>query len=341
MFRTMAIDLTSLSQPHNNLMLAILSDPVRARSVLEAHLADWIVERIADELPVPLDGSFVDKELRGSQTDKLFRVRFRNGRPGLAYVLFEHKSRPYAGTALLIHRYKARIWETYAQGRADRLRALPPIIPVVIYHGREPWSAPLSVADMLADQDERMRALEPSFGYFLRDLGKIPVTELAEDPAARAGLTALRYSHAGDGLAEEKLAALEEMLAGLPDGTDYERQVVVYILNVWRVPEAVLREAAARAKPGRGEGSVGEVIQELIDQGMELGVAKGMRMGVAEGVANSLRQLLEHKFGSPPESVLRLVAEASPPQIDAWFMAALDARSLAEVFGGLPADEAA
>ncbi len=49
----MAIDPDSLSQPHNNLMLAILADPSRAASLLRASLEPWIVERLADQPPVP------------------------------------------------------------------------------------------------------------------------------------------------------------------------------------------------------------------------------------------------------------------------------------------------
>ena len=118
-------------------------------------------------------------------------------------MLLEHKSSPDPGTALQVFRYKLRIWNAYAQGSRDRLRALATIIPLVFYHGAEPWNAPGSIAEMLATRDERLRALEPSFGYWLRDLGHIPVERLAADPAAWAGLVALRYSHKGQN--EEKM----------------------------------------------------------------------------------------------------------------------------------------
>lgn len=216
----MAIDPGSLTHPHNKLMLAILSDPSRAASVLRSSLEPWLVQRLADEPPVPLDGTFVDENMRESRSDKLFRVRFKTGSPGFLYVLLEHKSHSDPATALQIARCKIRIWEAYAQGKADRLRALPSIIPLVLYHGREPWTAPQSIAAMLADQDQRMRDLESPFGYMLRDLGSVPLRRLASDPAARAGLAALRYSHTGPEADTEKRAALEGIVAGLPDGTE-------------------------------------------------------------------------------------------------------------------------
>ncbi len=310
----MAIDPDSLSQPRNNLMLAILADPDRAASLLRASLEPWIVERLTDQPPVPLEGSFVDEELRATRSDKLFRVQFKNGQPGYVFVLLEHKSHSDPGTALQITKYKTRIWEAYAQGRADRLRALPAIILLVLYHGREPWTAPRSLAAMLADEDERIRGLESPFGYYLRDLGSIPISRLATNAGARAGLVALRYSHADAGVEAEKLAALHEVLAGLPDGTEFERQVVVYILNA-----PVLRTAAGRAKPGRGEQLVGEIVQELINQGK------------AEGKADALMRLLQHRFGPLPRTVHRQIVQASSAQLDTWFGAALSGQSLTEV----------
>ena len=335
----MAIDLKSLSQPHNNLMLAILDSPSRAASLLRASLEPWIVERMTDEPPVALAGTFIDEELRASRSDRLFEVRFKGGGTGFVYVLLEHKSTSDPGTAMQVARYKGRIWEQYAQGRARRLWAMPTVIPLVVYHGRKPWTAPRSLADMLADKDERVRALEPSFGYFLRDLGSIEIPQLAEDPATRAGLVALRYSHAGAEQEGERRAALDGIMEWLPERTDYLDQLLVYILVVWKVPVPELEAAAERAKPGRGEQIVGPIVQELIDQGRVEGRvegkvegrAQGKVEGMAQGMANALMKLLEHRFGPLAGTVRRQIEEASPVQLDVWFAAALSGQSLSEV----------
>ena len=190
---------------HDLLFQATLSRQRRAQSVLRAHLEPWIADLLDESPPTPLDGSFVDDRLRASQSDKLLQVTLRKGRkPAFVYALLERKSHPDPGTALQIHKYKARIWERYAQGKAERLRALPPILPLVFYHGRRKWTAPRSPAEMVAAEDERLRELEPSFGYYLRDLGALPPERLAADREARAGLPALRYSHHGDKGVEEK-----------------------------------------------------------------------------------------------------------------------------------------
>ncbi len=72
---------------------------------------------------------------------------------------------------------------------------------------------------------------------------------------------------------------------------------------------------------------MGEVVQELIDQGK----AEGMAAGMAAGMANALMTLLNHRFGPISESVRRQIEEASSVQLDAWFATALSGQSLSEV----------
>ena len=327
---------------HDNLFHATLSHQRRARSVLRAHLEPWIADLLEDSPPKPLDGSFVDEHLRASQSDRLLKVTLKKGpKPAFVYALLEHKSYSDPGTALQIHKYKGRIRERYADGKADRLRALPPILPLVFYHGKEKWSAPRSLAEMVATDEDRLRALESSFGYYLRNLGALPPERLAADREARAGLLALRYSHHGEKGMEEKLEALPDLLGALRERTEFARQVVVYLVCEWNVRASTLSEVAERVQPGKGGALVSDAAQELIDKGKTEGKAEGRVEGKAEGrvegkaeaLADSLRQLLEHRFGRLPLAALGRIAQASASELAAWFKAALDASSLSEVFG--------
>ena len=57
---------------------------------------------------MPLDGSFVDEALRGSQSDMLFRVELASGGPAFVYVLAEHKSHADPGNPLQLANYMIR-----------------------------------------------------------------------------------------------------------------------------------------------------------------------------------------------------------------------------------------
>ena len=139
----------NLTNPHDQMFRATLSSQRRADAVLRAHLEPWLVDLLGEDPPVPLDGSFVDEELRGSQSDKLLRVRLRSGRRAYVYALLEHKSHPDANTPLQLWKYKLRIWNAYGHEPGEESQRLPSIVPVVFYHGRETWTAPRSVAEMV------------------------------------------------------------------------------------------------------------------------------------------------------------------------------------------------
>ena len=71
--------------PHDGLFRALISDPGRAAAFTRDHLPDRIVGLLADAPHVPLDGSFVDEALRGSQSDILFKVELASGGPAYVY----------------------------------------------------------------------------------------------------------------------------------------------------------------------------------------------------------------------------------------------------------------
>ena len=86
--------------PHDNLFRALVSDPGRAAALIRDHLPKRITGLLSETPPVPLDGSFVDEALRGSQSDMLFEVELASGGPAFVYVLAEHKSHADPGTPL-------------------------------------------------------------------------------------------------------------------------------------------------------------------------------------------------------------------------------------------------
>ena len=115
------------NNPHDGLFRALLDDPGRAGVVIREMLPQEIAAMIDAETPAPVDGSFVDEALTGSQSDRLFQVSLVSGAQAFVYVLMEHKSTVDPRTPLQLFSYMVRIWDRHAQGKADRLRALPPI----------------------------------------------------------------------------------------------------------------------------------------------------------------------------------------------------------------------
>ncbi len=313
------------AQPHDALFRVLLEHPGRAATLLRDHLPEPIAERLTGEPPRLIDGTFVDEALRGSQTDRLFEVRLAGDRPLLIYALLEHKSAPDPATPLQLAGYMVSIWKRYAEGDRARLDALPGILPLVFYHGTRRWTVPLSLFDMIAD-DEALWPWTRSMGYILRDLGKIDPGSLSTDNGVRAGLTALRVAGRGP----VGRTVLVDILAGV-DG-DLEAATLAYIIRVFETGPDALEDALRTAKPDRWEALMGTIAEAWLEQGKAEGLEQGKAEGLAEGRAATLIRLLERRFGSLPREAASRIAAADLEELDTWLDRVLDAATLDAVF---------
>ena len=317
--------------PHDALFRALLADPGRAETLVREYLPPAVAAELSDAPIRLVDASFVDAVLRQSHSDRLFEARLKGGGAALVYVLLEHKAAPDPGTPLQMLGYMVRIWQRYAEGRASRLRALPPIVPLIFYHGRKRWSGALSVAEMIAGEGELV-AFARRLSCVLHDLGERPLGGLSGDPAVWSGLAALVAAFRG----QPEEGVLRRILSGLPDGSELEMQVLSYIVRTYELTPAVLETAARVAKPERWEALMSTVAEAWVREGEAKGEVKGEARGRAEGKAETLLRLLQRRFGPVPESARARVEVGSAAEIDAWIDALLDAQSLTEVFDARP-----
>ena len=316
--------MAGLPTPHDALFRALLSDPERARAFLRDHLPASLSGRLADTPPETVGGGFVDEALAGSRSDLLLRVGLAAGGDAFIYVLVEHKSTPDPGLPLQLASYMVRIWKRHAGTSAARLRALPPIVPVVVYHGAADWTVPESLRGMIAADGPDLAFL-PGSGYILRNLRAMDIGALSTDAALRAGFITLR---------REALDFLAEIAGGLPAGGDLRRQVLEYVLRVYDVD---LGELTARLREGghnEMEALVGTIAETLLEQGEARGLRRGLAAGKAEGKAEALLRLARGRFGAVPEGRAEQVLSADAETLDRWLDALAAAGTLEEVFGG-------
>ena len=80
--------------------------------------------------------------------------------------------RMLAYTALLYQRL-------IADGALRERSVLPPVLPVVIYNGRQPWTVPVDVAELIASgRGGSLARYQPSQLYFLLDEGRVSGPDL-------------------------------------------------------------------------------------------------------------------------------------------------------------------
>ncbi len=102
---------------------------------------------------------------------------------------------------------------------------LPPVIPLLFYHGRDPWTVPCSIQDMIR-APEGLEHLAESFGrYVVHDLGRIAPRELSRSAEVRAALLALARAF------RENVSDAEAdlLVAGVAE-TELGRYILTYII---------------------------------------------------------------------------------------------------------------
>src|SRR5690606_16857012 len=106
--------------------------------------------------------SFVDDELRQTQSDLVFTVPLVAGGAAVVYLLFEHKSYADRLTVFQMLKYVVRINER-------RLREGLPlccVVPLVVYHGPTGWNVARTI-DQLIDVPLPLPKFLPRFSIEL------------------------------------------------------------------------------------------------------------------------------------------------------------------------------
>ncbi len=220
-----------------------------------------------------------------------------------------------------------RIWKRFAGTSATRLSSLPPIVPVVVYHGAPDWTVPGSLRDMIAADDPELAFL-PGSGYILRNLRTMDIDALSRNAALRAGFIALR---------REALDFLAEVAESLPEGSDLRMQVLEYVLRVYDVDLDGLKTALRNGGHNELEAIMGTIAETLLEQGEARGLAKGEALGLSKGIATgkaeTLIRLARKRFGDVPDARADMVLSADAATLDRWLDALVVAETLDEVFG--------
>ena len=118
--------MADVHHPHDRLFRLVFSDASEAAGLLQGALPDTLSNSFDWTSLTLQDGTFIDTDLRQSQSDLLYRIRYvATGEPVSMYVLLEHQSSPDPWLRLRLLRYCCRIWEAERRGEPERLALRP------------------------------------------------------------------------------------------------------------------------------------------------------------------------------------------------------------------------
>ena len=287
--------MSELTNPHDKFFKETFSRPEVARSFLQQYLPSHIVPLLdLDNLYLEKD-SFIDPDLQEYFSDLLYRVPLRDGRTLYVYLLLEHKSYSDPLTAFQLLRYMVRFWERRMR---QKQTSLEPIIPLVVYHGRERWGAARNLAGLYQGPEE-MRGYLPDFRYELCDLTAYSDEEIRGEAQTQIVLRILRYifdRELGQRLPE--IFRLFGELANQETALEYLETVLRYLsVTAEKVTLAELQAAVETAVTEPRGDVMATLAQQWLEQGrqegLETGMAKGLETGMAKGLETGMAKGLE------------------------------------------------
>ena len=292
-----------LSRPHDKYFRSVFSNEADAAGLLRAYVPAAVARTLRWSTLTWIPGRFVSSGWHDSESDLLFSIEQEPtaqkpvATPVLLYVLLEHRSSPDPWMPLRVLNYCTQVWMRWRKTHQNDA-GLPLIVPLVFYHGAEPWPYQREFAELFSDAAPQWRWV-PRFEHLLIDQtqrgpGSVPgglvarLAQIALMAAFRkareelfewaARLIGELYRVLGDRAFEEVIKHVEYLLATQPDKH-----------------LATFAEALRRNVPGRG-GDVMNYMQQLIERGRREGLQEGIQKGKLEGQIRTIEGFLERDF---------------------------------------------
>ena len=309
--------MTTTPTPHDCFFRENFSRPVIARDFLCHHLPAALLPELDLERMSVSPDTFVTEALRKVYSDLIYQIPYRDTQLSV-YLLFEHKSRSEHWVLLQLLRYVVGSGELYRDQNPEA-KSLPPVFPLVLYHGQEHWRAPAHFHDLIDPLPDALKPFVPQFGYALHDISARSGTEIKGAVLSRLVQLALRHIYSDQ--PAERFRELLELIAQVNrDETALailESLLRYYVKGTGRLNEQQARTLLEHRFSGE------PLMETFID--------RYIAQGEQHGRATTLLHLIERKFGPPSEPIRERINQADPDTLLRWFDRAIDAHSLDEV----------
>lgn len=272
------------------------------------------------------------------EKDLLWRLKYDSGtRWFYIYIHIEFQSQPERWMAVRNVIYKSLQFEELARGKEfTDSGKLPPVLSVVVYTGRSPWMAALSLMDLVEPMPDDAPGGFDLLSYQLIDGSRFPVDRIEDPNSLIAALLRLEQSRDLETLAKEA-ARLGHSLEDTEDvGL---RRAFAVLINESLAPELPPVHDFMEVPP-----MLAERFQEWredwkragLEEGRREGRREGLEQGLERGVLNGQRRLLAKqlikRFGPLTPQVGDRLDSATSEELSAWGEQLLDAASITEVF---------
>lgn len=283
--------MSDLTNPHDKFFKEAFGRIEVARDFLHNYLPAPVLTQLnLSQIQLEKE-TFIDPHLKEHFSDLLFSVPRQDGN-GLAYVyfLFEHKSFPDIWTWVQLLGYIVRFWEREMDQKA---KSLSPIIPLVIYHGKEKWKGSRQINDLYTGPEELKQYL-PDFTYPVYDFSYLRDEEIRGATELQINLLILR--HIFDGKLGEKLPGILALFRQLENQEKALQSLVTVLRYLTTTAERVTSQQIQIALAPLLQYEGDKLMTTLAQQWLEQGKLEGRQEGRQVAMRQNIVELLDVRF---------------------------------------------
>lgn len=299
----------------------------------------------------PFKTSFVTDDLRQRHDDCIWRVRFQDTWLYL-YLLLEFQSSDDHFMANRIMTYLGLLYQDIIRSQQlTKGHRLPPVLPLVIYSGKRPWTAPVQMAELINPAHPALAGFTPRLNYFLLQENQVAEDYTQHHPNNLVGHLIQLGNCRSPQEMRQAIAQLHQQ-THQPQYQEIRRIFAIWLGRMLKVkfknhsiPEfqdlnevdTMLSERIddwmeewkqEGLRQGKQEG-----LRQGIEQGIEQGIQEGRQEGRQQGEVLILKKLVQLKFGELPSWAEIKIVTADTEQLERWAERILNASSLNELLG--------
>ena len=275
--------------PHNNFFIRQFGSPQFALSFFQNYLPQEIKEQIEWNSFRAVPSDFVSKALKNRRSDIIYETRIKKQKC-FFYLHLEHQRTSAPNMAFRMLFYWYSIMDQHCRSYPDQ--PLPLIFPMVLYQGKQPWSAIKNLHQYLK-VPEFMRPYTPQFQYEVMDLSHLSDDQIQGELLVKASLLVMKHVDANrveDVLNKRTLELFQELLQE-KTGLEHIETILYYLFTVGRKLDKEKVVHMIQKLPEKPE--LKEVVMTLAEQWKAEGLEKGIEKGIKKGIERGRKEGIE------------------------------------------------
>ena len=265
----------------------IYGRPVNTAGFLNDFLPSNILNKI-DLTHISVDKkSYLSEEYKDHYSDLVVKTRLKDNanESVFIYFLMEHKSYISIRPAFQLLRYMVEQW--YDLEKKGTLGSkLPPIFPILIYHGEKNWTPAVNFHDIVNIVHDDMKPYIPNFQYFLSNAAAEDEDKYKTSVVIKCWFIVVK--HIKDSVMREKLFEVIKLLHDFLEQDAAIEYVDIFMKYLANTDNKVTKNDAVKAIktifPDRGADMLKGWAKEYVEEGIEKGMLSEAREMVLEAL---------------------------------------------------------